>query len=144
MYPQNCTVWEDGSLGSGNTTAFQLIAYVAQTTTEVTTPSDPASDFVEHDQFDFFGADLSTAHSSSYNSYISSGASSSSSSASPVSTPISSSTSTASASGATQTKVRSASDIYFQLMLTMVSNSTDSAEVRSTNLPTIICSLNAH
>jgi len=107
---QNCTVWEGGSLGSGNTTAFELIAYVAQTTTEVDTPSDPASTFIEHDQFDFFGADLSTAHSSSYNSYISNGASSSSSSASHTSTPTTtppkstSSTSTASASGATQTK----------------------------------------
>jgi len=100
---QNCTVWEGGSLGGGNTTAFELIAYVAQTTTEVDTPSDPASDFVEHDQFDFFGADLSTAHSASYSSYISSGASSSSS-GSQSSTPSTSSTSTASASGATQTK----------------------------------------
>ena len=102
---QNCTVWEGGSIGSGNLNGFQLIAYVASTDTPVDDPSNVASNFTEHNDFDFFGLDLSTVHSSSYSSYI--GGGSTSSTLAPTST-IQTSTSvtaTSSAAGATQTKV---------------------------------------
>lgn len=101
---QNCTVWEGGSIGSGNLNGFQLIAYVASTDTPVDDPSNVASNFTEHNDFDFFGLDLSTVHSSSYSSYI--GGGSTSSTLAPTST-IQTSTSvtaTSSAAGATQTK----------------------------------------
>ncbi|KII89157.1 hypothetical protein PLICRDRAFT_40791 [Plicaturopsis crispa FD-325 SS-3] len=67
---QNCTTWEGGSLGSGDLSGFQLIAYVASTTTPVDDPPDVDSSFEEHNEFDFFGMDLSTVHSASYSSYI--------------------------------------------------------------------------
>lgn len=115
---QNCTVWEGGSLGSGNSTGFNLIGYVASTMTPVDTPSNPESDFVEHDQFDFFGLDLWTTQSTSYSAYLSAGASSSSSTVKSTSTSSVKSTSTVSttvkptspsttvpAPAATQTKV---------------------------------------
>lgn len=112
---QNCTTWSGGSLGQGNLDGDQVLAYVASTTLPVTTPSDPNSDFQEHDQFDFFGVDLSTAHSSAYSGYIAS----SSAAPAPTTKPASSTTTkpssstttkpasstTSSAPAATQTKV---------------------------------------
>ncbi|KIJ69058.1 carbohydrate-binding module family 1 protein [Hydnomerulius pinastri MD-312] len=86
---QNCTAWNGGSLGSGDLNGFQLIAYVASDDTPVDDPSNVASNFTEHDQMNFFGLDLSTAHSTEYYSYIGTG-----------STP----TTTSSAPAATQTK----------------------------------------
>jgi len=67
---QNCTVWQGGSTGNGNLSGFQLLAYVVSYTTQVTDPSDISSSLQEHDDFNFFGLDLSTAHDSNYNSYI--------------------------------------------------------------------------
>ncbi|CAL1705115.1 unnamed protein product [Somion occarium] len=55
---QNCTVWQDGSMGSGDLNSFQLIAYVASYTTKVSDPSDVDSDMQEHDDFNFFVAAL--------------------------------------------------------------------------------------
>jgi len=81
---QNCTVWEGGSLGSGNLGAFNTIGYVANTMTPVEVPSNPTSAFLEHDQFDFFGCNLTLAQSSQYSSYISAGTTTSL----PPSTPI--------------------------------------------------------
>ncbi|KAH7926681.1 carbohydrate-binding module family 1 protein [Leucogyrophana mollusca] len=66
---QNCTTWEGGSLGSGDLSGFQLIAYVANDDTPVIDPSNVASNFTEHDQMNFFGLDLSTAHSADYDTY---------------------------------------------------------------------------
>ncbi|KAI0723976.1 hypothetical protein C8T65DRAFT_628099 [Cerioporus squamosus] len=70
---QNCTVWEGGSLGSGNLNGTAVLAYVASTTTGVEDPSDINSSFQEHDYFNFFGVDLSAAHSSSYSQYVGGG-----------------------------------------------------------------------
>ncbi|THG98699.1 hypothetical protein EW026_g3528 [Hermanssonia centrifuga] len=56
---QNCTVWEAGSMGSGDLTSFTVIAYVVATTTEPSDPADVASVIQEHDDFNFFGLDLS-------------------------------------------------------------------------------------
>ncbi|THH18477.1 hypothetical protein EW146_g2515 [Bondarzewia mesenterica] len=61
---------EGGSIGSGDLNGFQLIAYVTSTGTPVDDPSNVASNFTEHNEFDFFSLDLSTVHSSSYSSYI--------------------------------------------------------------------------
>lgn len=58
MYAQNCTAWEDGSLGSGDLSGEQVLAYVASTTTPVDDPSDVASDFTEHNFFSFFRLQL--------------------------------------------------------------------------------------
>lgn len=66
---QNCTVWDGGSLGSGNLSASVVMAYVASTTTPVDDPADVASTFAEHDEFSFFGVDLSAAQSDNYTSY---------------------------------------------------------------------------
>ncbi|EIW84939.1 carbohydrate-binding module family 1 protein [Coniophora puteana RWD-64-598 SS2] len=88
---QNCTTWEGGSLGSGDLAGFQLLAYVANDDTPVTDPSDIASNFTEHDQMNFFGLELSDAHSSSYYSYIGGGT-------------TATATSTSTAPAATQTK----------------------------------------
>nr|AAU12274.1 cellulose binding iron reductase [Phanerodontia chrysosporium] len=67
---QNCTIWEGGSLGSGDLTSFQVVAYVVATTTKPSDPADVDSVIQEHDDFNFFGLDLSMAHSDSYSSYI--------------------------------------------------------------------------
>ncbi|EKM55178.1 carbohydrate-binding module family 1 protein [Phanerochaete carnosa HHB-10118-sp] len=68
---QNCTTWEDGSLGNGDLTSDSVVAYVVATTTQPSDPADVDSVIQEHDDFDFFGLDLSSAHSDSYSSYIS-------------------------------------------------------------------------
>lgn len=60
-------------MGSGDLNSFQLIAYVASYTTKVSDPSDVDSDMQEHDDFNFFGLDLSTVHDDNYDSYISGG-----------------------------------------------------------------------
>ncbi|KIP12262.1 carbohydrate-binding module family 1 protein [Phlebiopsis gigantea 11061_1 CR5-6] len=105
---QNCTTWEDGSLGSGDLTSFGVLAYVVATTTSPADPADVASTLQEHDDFDFFGMDLSSAHSDDYSSYISGSASSSSSAPTSTSKPTSTSSvppsSTSSAPSATQTE----------------------------------------
>lgn len=103
---QNCTIWDGGSFGSGDLNGFELVGYVANTMTPVDDPSDPASNFVEHDQFNLLGADLSTTHSSSYESYLSSAGLGTSAPSSPstTSTSVASTTSTT-APVATQTKV---------------------------------------
>ena len=49
---QNCTAWEDGSLGSGDLTSFGVLAYVVATTTGPADPADVASTLQEHDDFD--------------------------------------------------------------------------------------------
>ncbi|KAH7908302.1 carbohydrate-binding module family 1 protein [Hygrophoropsis aurantiaca] len=66
---ENCTAWNGGSLGTGDLSGFQLIAYVASDDTPVDDPSNVASNFTEHDQMNFFGLDLSTAHSADYDTY---------------------------------------------------------------------------
>lgn len=92
-------------MGSGDLTAFQLIAYVASYHAKVSDPSDIDSSMQEHDAFNFFGLDLSSAHDDNYSSYVNSvAAPSSSAPASPSSTSAPPS-STSSASGATQTAV---------------------------------------
>ncbi|KAI0780650.1 CBD9-like protein [Trametes elegans] len=70
---QNCTVWDGGSLGSGDLDGTNVLAYVASTKTGPEDPSDIDSSFQEHDQFAFFGVDLSQAHSDSYSQYIGGG-----------------------------------------------------------------------
>ncbi|KDQ60924.1 carbohydrate-binding module 1 protein [Jaapia argillacea MUCL 33604] len=70
---QNCTTWEEGSLGYGDLSAFQLIAYVASDTTPVDDPSSVASNMTEHDIMNFFGMELSEAHTTTttlYDSYL--------------------------------------------------------------------------
>ncbi|KAI0345356.1 carbohydrate-binding cytochrome b562 [Trametopsis cervina] len=106
---QNCTVWEGGSMGSGDLTSFQVVAYVVATTTKPADPADVASSLQEHDDFNFFGLDLSQAHSDSYSSFI--GGSSASTTSAPTSSPSSSSSkptsppsTTSSAPAATQTE----------------------------------------
>ncbi|KAI8989711.1 hypothetical protein BD414DRAFT_484998 [Trametes punicea] len=97
---QNCTVWQAGSLGSGNLDGTAVLAYVTSTTTGVEDPADIDSSFQEHNEFDFFGVDLSQTHSSSYSEYIS-GGSTTTAPAAPTSTAPSSTTSSVPA--ATQT-----------------------------------------
>ncbi|KAI0664668.1 CBD9-like protein [Cubamyces menziesii] len=98
---QNCTAWQGGSLGSGNLDGTAVLAYVASTETGVEDPSDIDSSFQEHNNFDFFGVDLSQSHSSSYSQWVSGGT--------PTTTPVAPPTSTvppsttSSAPGATQT-----------------------------------------
>ena len=70
---QNCTVWEGGSLGSGDLNGTAVFAYVSSSTTGPADPSDVDSTFQEHDFFGFFGFSLSDAHSDSYSDYIGSG-----------------------------------------------------------------------
>ena len=94
-------------LGLGISMALSLLDMSPiNTMTPVDDPSDPASNFVEHDQFNLFGADLSTTHSSSYESYLSSAGLGTSAPSSPstTSTSVASTTSTT-APVATQTKV---------------------------------------
>nr|VWO94841.1 Beta-xylanase (EC [Ganoderma boninense] len=100
---QNCTVWDGGSLGSGDLNGTAVFAYVASTMTGVDDPSDVNSSFMEHDYFNFFGMDLSAAHSSLYTQYVSGGASSTTAPPAPSSTPATPS-STSSAPAATQTE----------------------------------------
>ncbi|KAI0797654.1 carbohydrate-binding cytochrome b562 [Abortiporus biennis] len=102
---QNCTVWQDGSIGGGDLNSFQLIAYVASYTTKVADPSNIDSSMQEHDAFNFFGLDLTTVHDSNYNSYIGSSASSSTvapSSTTPASSSAPPATSTSAAPSAAQ------------------------------------------
>jgi len=104
---QNCTTWTDGSLGSGDQGGFQLIAYVAQTTTPPDDPSDVGSTIIEHNDFDFFGMNLTQAQSTLYSSYIAGSSASTTSAPTTTSRPSSTSvppSSTSSASGATQTE----------------------------------------
>ncbi|KAI0372944.1 CBD9-like protein [Pilatotrama ljubarskyi] len=98
---QNCTAWSGGSLGSGNLDGTAVLAYVASTKTGVEDPSNIDSSFSEHDQFAFFGVDLSQAHSSSYSQYISGGSATTTPAAPPTSTVPPSTTS--GAPGAAQT-----------------------------------------
>ncbi|KAF8582996.1 carbohydrate-binding module family 1 protein [Ramaria rubella] len=105
---QDCITWTDGSFDP--TGSFQLLAYVASTTVPVNDPSNPNSNFTEHDQFDFFGLVTPNAVSSNYSTYLSEGSSSSApqptaapSPSSPSSSPVPPS-STSSASAAEQTK----------------------------------------
>ncbi|TBU49152.1 hypothetical protein BD309DRAFT_948220 [Dichomitus squalens] len=100
---QNCTVWEGGSLGSGDLNGTAVLAYVASTTTGVDDPSDVNSSFSEHNYFNFFGLDLSAAHSSSYSQYISGGVGTTTAPSGPSSTPATPS-STSSAPAATQSE----------------------------------------
>ncbi len=74
--------------------------------TGVDDPSDVNSSFSEHDFFNFFGLDLSAAHSSSYTQYVGGGAGSTTAPPAPSSTPATPS-STSSAPAATQTEVSS-------------------------------------
>ena len=92
-------------MGSGDLTAFQLIAYVASYKTPVAIPSNIDSSMQEHDVFNFFGLDLSTAHNDNYSSFITSG--SSTSAPAPTSAPSTSAppSTTSTANGATQTAV---------------------------------------
>ncbi|KAI0647339.1 hypothetical protein C8Q79DRAFT_1009446 [Trametes meyenii] len=92
---QNCTAWDGGSLGSGDLDGTAVIAYVTSTKTGPADPSDIDSTFQEHDNFAFFGVDLSQSHSSSYSQYINGG--------SATTTPAAPPTSTSSAPGAVQT-----------------------------------------
>ena len=110
---QNCTVWEGGSLGSGDLNGTAVLAYVASTTTGVDDPSDVNSAFQEHDFFNFFGVDLSAAHSSSYDQYIG-GGSSPTTAAPPPHTSTSTPSGTSSTPVATQTAVRGNSDAMFR------------------------------
>lgn len=89
-------------MGSGDLTAFQVVAYVVATTTKPADPADVGSEIQEHDAFNFFGLDLSQAHSDSYSTFVggASGATPSQSSSAPAST-------STSAPGAVQTAVRS-------------------------------------
>lgn len=57
-------------MGGGDLTSFQVIAYVVATTSGPADPSNVASSIQEHDDFNFFGLDLSQVHSSSYSSFI--------------------------------------------------------------------------
>lgn len=101
---QNCTAWDGGSLGSGNLDGTAVLAYVASTKTPVEDPSDIDSSFTEHDQFAFFGVDLSQSHSSSYSKYIGGGASPTTTPAAPPTSTVPPST-TSGAPGALQTAV---------------------------------------
>lgn len=97
-------------MGSGDLTAFQLIAYVAASTTKPADPSNVDSSLQEHDDFNFFGLDLSTVHDDNYSSYVSGGSAPSPTSA-PSSTPTAPSSTaappstTSSAGGAAQSAV---------------------------------------
>ncbi|KAI0822858.1 CBD9-like protein [Trametes gibbosa] len=99
---QNCTAWDGGSLGQGNLDGTAVLAYVASTMTGVEDPSDIDSSFQEHDQFAFFGVDLSQSHSSSYSKYISGGAPPTTTPAAPPTSTVPPST-TSGAPGALQT-----------------------------------------
>ena len=107
---QNCTTWEGGSLGNGDLTSFQVVAYVVATTTKPADPADVDSSIQEHDDFDFFGMDLSSAHSDNYSSYI--GGSVATSTSIPTSTIATTSiaSTTSAAPTAVQTEV---SPLYF-------------------------------
>lgn len=106
---QNCTVWQEGSFGSGNLDGFQLIAYVASYSTTVADPSSVDSDMQEHDAFNFFGLDLTTVHDPNYSSYISGSTATPTSAPSstlvPPSTVVPPQTSSSSANMGTQTAV---------------------------------------
>lgn len=92
---QNCTTWEGGSLGSGDLNSSGVVAYVVATTTEPADPTDVDSTIQEHDDFDFFGLDLSSAHSDSYSSYISGAATSTAATSTVATTSVASTTSAA-------------------------------------------------
>ena len=117
--PQNCTVWEGGSLGQGDLTAFQVVAYVVATTTKPADPADVASTIQEHDDFDFFGLDLSMTHDPNYSSFVGGGGVATTTAPPSTSTAQSSSSvpsSTSTASGAVQTQygqVRDCTDVCF-------------------------------
>ncbi|GJJ08099.1 hypothetical protein Clacol_002307 [Clathrus columnatus] len=118
---QNCTSWDGGSIDPSGSS--QVLAYATSTDTPVDDPTNPASNFTEHNDFNFFGLVTANAISSDYQSILSklsppssaptsSAPSSSAPSSSPShtsapSSPSPSSTSpshTTSASGAEQTK----------------------------------------
>ncbi|KAH8107437.1 cytochrome domain of cellobiose dehydrogenase Hp3 Ph 7.5 [Phellopilus nigrolimitatus] len=66
---QNCTSWAgDGTSGTLDTTGSPVIAW-AVSFEAVDDPSDPDSNFSEHDDFGFWGEVFSDASSSSYSSY---------------------------------------------------------------------------
>ncbi|KAI0780649.1 hypothetical protein BD413DRAFT_498896 [Trametes elegans] len=76
---QNCTVWEGGSLASGNLTGTADLVYVGSTMSGPENPSDVNSSFHIHDIFSSVTVDLSQAHSDSYSQYVSGGSASSTS-----------------------------------------------------------------
>lgn len=77
------------------------MGYVTNTDTPPDDPADVGSSFTEHNQFNLFGCDLSTVHSSLYSSYVSGTSTTTSAPSTPSTTPV---TSTTTSIGATQTK----------------------------------------
>ena len=67
---QNCTTWAGGSLGSGDLTSYQVLAYVVGTSSTPANLADAASTIQQHDYFNFLGVDLSAAHDPNYSAYI--------------------------------------------------------------------------
>ena len=117
-------------MGSGDLNGFELIGYVANTLTPVDDPSNPASNFTEHDQLGFFGANLTTTHSADYEEYLSAGAnavtttvSSTSTSTSTKTTSTTTSTTSSTAPTATQTKVSFIK--YYDFHTVLIISSTD-------------------
>lgn len=70
FYVQNCTTWAGGSLGSGDLTSYQVLAYVVGTSSTPANVADAASTIQQHDYFNFLGVDLSAAHDPNYSAYI--------------------------------------------------------------------------
>ncbi|EJD48894.1 cellobiose dehydrogenase [Auricularia subglabra TFB-10046 SS5] len=66
---QNCTTWATGSLDTNGTPVLAW-AYGA---TAVNTPSDPNSNFAQHDDFGFWGMNLAAAHDANYEAYLNGG-----------------------------------------------------------------------
>ncbi|PSR83065.1 hypothetical protein PHLCEN_2v5869 [Hermanssonia centrifuga] len=135
---QNCTVWDAGSMGSGDLTSFTVIAYVVATTTEPSDPADVASVIQEHDDFNFFGLDLSQVHDPNYDSYINAG---SSTSAAPSSTSTVHSSSSISISS-TSAAPSSTSTVHSSSSVPISSTSTASGPLQTqwgqTNVPVLV------
>ncbi|PVG04190.1 CBD9-like protein [Serendipita vermifera] len=65
---QNCTSWNGRSISIGD---FNIFGYGTNVTQgSVDEPSNPDSDFRQHDWFGLWGIDFSSANSSSYYSYL--------------------------------------------------------------------------
>ena len=99
-------MWEGGSFGSGDLNGTAVLAYVASSMTGVEDPPDINSSFQEHDYFNFFGVDLSTAHSSSYSQYVGGGSGTTTAAPPPSTSTVPPSTTSSAPSGA-QSAVRS-------------------------------------
>ncbi|KZS87659.1 cellobiose dehydrogenase [Sistotremastrum niveocremeum HHB9708] len=100
---QNCTTWDGGSMDTNGGPVFAWVIGLSP----VFTPSSPASDFNEHDDFGFWGEITADAHDPNYASYLNIGSSTTTSKSSTTTSKSSTTTSKSSTTTTTTTTTSS-------------------------------------